>query len=296
MAVSGGADSLALLALAHAALPGGFAVATVDHGLRDGSAADARLVERACAARSIACSTLRLALEPGSAVQERARTARYTALADWALARGLRAIATAHHADDQAETMAMRLNRGAGVRGLAGMRARSQVPGAPQLPLLRPLLGWRRAELAEAIAATGLVAANDPSNRDPRFERVRIRHGLAASDWLDPAGLARSAAHLADADEAIAWAATREWAERVEGGPGDLTWAPQAPRAVRLRVLARIVVELGTSEPRGAELARWLAALESGAVATLAGVRGDGEKVPWRFVTAAPHRHGPAPS
>lgn len=141
LAVSGGPDSLALLLLAEAVLGADrFAVATVDHGLRAQSADEAAFVARLCAARGIAHHTLTLSLPSGPAVQERARDARYRALAGWCHEQGLAALVTAHHADDQAETLVMRMNRGAGLRGLAGIRSRAVVPG-DSLPLLRPLLG-----------------------------------------------------------------------------------------------------------------------------------------------------------
>lgn len=232
---------------------------------------------------------LSLNLAKGSAVQSRARAARYGELAGWMRGQGLATLVTAHHADDQAETLVMRLNRGSGLRGLAGMRPRAMVPGAPSLALLRPLLDWRRGELSDICAAAGVVPADDPSNRDTSFERVRVRQGLAAADWIDPAGLAASADRLAQADAALEWATDHEW-ERVAQGPLEASYHPAAPRAVRLRVLERIVAALGEGYPRGSELARWLDALESGQVATLAGLRGDGGRQPWHFVRVPPHR------
>lgn len=294
LAVSGGPDSLALLLLAHATMPGRFAVVTVDHCLRAASADEAAMVARVCADRGIAHTTLSLGLAAGAGVQARARTARYAVMAEWALTHGLGAIVTAHHADDQAETLMMRLNRGAGVRGLAGMRPIGVVPGSAKLPLLRPLLGWRRAELGHVVAAAGVAASDDPSNRDDRFERVRLRGAMASAQWLDASALAASAAHLADADAAIEWATDRAWADIVAEGDA-LAWRPDGPRAIRLRVLERIVAMLGTSDPRGSEVARWLAALEAGAVATLGGVRGDGridaQRKAWRFTRAPAHRN-----
>ena len=292
LAVSGGPDSLALLVLAHQVLSGRFEVATVDHGLRAAAADEAALVAQLCAQLGIAHRTIQLDLRVGAAVQERARDARYAALAAWLRERGLAALVTGHHADDQAETLVMRLNRGAGVRGLAGMRPVAAVPGDPELTLLRPLLGWRRAELQAAIENAGVDASDDPSNRDNRFERVRIRAGLAGADWIDPAALAIAARHLAEADAALDWAADGEW-RMVERGADACAYAPSAPRAVRLRVLERIVQELVGAAPRGRDLARWFDALEAGGVATLGGVRGDGTSLPWRFTPARPHRGQP---
>ncbi len=202
-----------MLLLAHAAMPGEFEAATVDHGLRAEAAEEAAFVARTCAARGIAHAVLRVEVAPGN-VQDEARRARYAALAAWAGERGLAALATAHHADDQAETVLMRLNRGSGLGGLSGVRARGTVPGGT-LPVLRPLLGWRRAELAALVAGAGIEAVSDPSNADPRFDRVRMRTALAEADWLDAAAIAQSAAHLADAKEALDWAMEREWDANV---------------------------------------------------------------------------------
>lgn len=288
LAVSGGPDSMALLLLAvHALGPARLAAATVDHGLRAGSADEAAMVAKHCAANGVAHATLALSLAPGPGVQDRARTARYRALGDWCRDQGLAALATAHHANDQAETMIMRLNRGAGLRGLAAMRDRARVPGH-DLPLLRPLLGWRRADLAALVADAGWPSADDPTNRDTRYERVRVRQGLASAPWIDPAGLAASAAHLAEADAAL-----DAMAERITAGLGDdPALEPGLPRALMLRVLERVIAHLGGSVPRGRDLAAWHDRLAAGEIATLAGVRGDGRGPVWRFSLAPPHRHG----
>lgn len=287
--MSGGPDSLALLLLANDVLPGDFEAATVDHGLRLEAAAEASMVAAVCEQRGIAHRTIRLGLSEGARLQERARAARYAALAGWVRERGLGALVTAHHRDDQVETLVMRLNRGAGVRGLAAMRAYSAVLGDPALPLLRPLLGWSRNDLRGVVDRAGLRPAEDPSNRDQRFERVRVRDGMARCDWLDPAGLAAAARHCADASDALDWAAGVEWSN-VAGTTDTWTYAPSAPRAVRLRVLARIIQELGGKAPLGADCARWLDALEAGAIATLGGVRGDGRAMRWVFTRARAHR------
>lgn len=287
LAVSGGPDSLALLLLAHATLgTDRIAVATVDHGLRAQSADEAALVARICVDLGVAHRTVWLGMTAGTAVQERARIARYHALDAWCRECSLGALVTAHHADDQAETLVMRMNRGAGLRGLAGMRARAVVPGGT-VALLRPLLGWRRDELTAVVDAAGLTAVDDPSNRAMQFERVRVRAGLAGASWLDPNGFAASAGHLAQADEALDWAADRIMAEACGGDPAI---DPDLPRALALRVLERVIARLGSSVPRGRDLAHWHDRLAAGKVATLAGVRGDGRDRPWRFRAVAPHK------
>jgi tRNA(Ile)-lysidine synthase len=221
-------------------------------------------------------------------LQAEARTVRYAALAGWLEQRQLTALATAHHADDQAETLLLRLNRGSGVAGLAGVRARGQVPGA-RLPLLRPLLGWRRAELGTVVALAGLSAVQDPSNAAERFDRVRIRKALASADWLDIAALASSAAHLADADAALDWAAAREWSEGVSRVPMGLSYRPSAPRAVALRVLARIVSELDGGEVRGSQLARLFDSLVARQPASIGNLVARALPEGWSF-TRAPQR------
>ena len=293
IAVSGGADSLALLLLAAAARSGQVEAATVDHALRPEARDEAALVGRICERLGVphAILTVRWAEAPETAIQERARAQRYRLLGYWAEERGLDAIATGHHADDQAETLLMRLARGAGVRGLAGMRPRSVTPGA-HVRLLRPLLGWRRAELERVCAAAGFEPIADPSNRDERFERVRVRYALAESDWLDAAGLARSAANLAEAEDALDWAARAEWDRTVDQRREAIVYRPaRAPNEIERRIVGRAVRRLATEgegELRGAELDRLLATLREGGTATLRGVlcRGGPE---WRF-SHAPER------
>lgn len=251
------------------------------------------MVARVSAELGVPHATLSVTVADGN-LQAQAREARYAALAGWADDRGLAALATAHHADDQAETLLMRLNRGSGVAGLAGVRARGVVPGT-RLPLLRPLLGWRRAQLAGVVASAQREAAADPSNSDERFDRVRLRLALADADWLDVSALARSADNLADADAALDWAAEREWAAQVQKGPLGLIYRPLAPRAIALRVLARIVTELGGDEPRGGAVVRLfetLLARQPGSIGPLvARPLPDG----WHFIPAPARRAAKRP-
>jgi tRNA(Ile)-lysidine synthase len=292
LAVSGGPDSLALLLLAHSAIPGRFAVASVDHGLRPAAADECRAVARLCAQRGIPCEILTVQTGGGN-LQTAAREARYAALAPWAEREGLGAVVTAHHTDDQAETLIMRLNRASGLSGLAGVRQRGVVPGAA-LPLLRPLLDWRRSELAGIVARAGLEPASDPSNHDERYDRVRIRAALATADWLDPAALAQSAAHLAEADTALEWAAEREWAECVAIAGDEVRYSPSAPRVIALRVVARIIARFG-GEPRGAAVAQLVDSLAAGRAGNLGGVMARVEKFAWVFSPEPLRRTGTGP-
>lgn len=269
LAVSGGPDSLALLLLAEAVMPGQVEVATVDHGLRDASASEAAMVAELCAGHGIPHEILAVQVPHGN-LQDMARLARYRALHEWAARRGLGAIATAHHADDQAETLIMRLNRASGLAGLAGVRLRTVVPGS-DMPLLRPLLGWRRKDLGELVRAAGLDAVQDPSNEDLRFDRVKIRKALENCDWLDPAALAMSASHLADAEGVMVWATQREWAEAVQVSEDAIVYRPSAPAPIQLRIVGRAIALL-SGVPRGGEVARLIGRLAAGQDGTLAGV------------------------
>lgn len=261
---------MALLLLCAEAIPGGFEVATVDHRLRAAAAAECALVEATCTARGIACETLEAAVAPGN-VQQEARRARYAALGDWAARRGLVAIATAHHADDQAETLLMRLNRGSGPGGLAGIRPVSRVPGCA-VPVIRPLLEFRRNELAAIVAAAGIRAVCDPSNLDDRFDRVRVRRALEAADWLDPAMLARSATLIGEAEDTLAAMADQAWADGIVQAEATVLVPVSAWREINLRLLERALVGLGGT-PSRSELAALLDMLGSeGAKANLAGV------------------------
>lgn len=156
-AVSGGADSLSLLVLARAAELRVTAV-HVDHGIRGGSEDEAEVVAAAAARFGAAFRSERVVVEDGPNLEARAREARLAVL-------GVEAL-TGHTADDQAETVLLRLLRGSGVRGLAAMS-----PGPRH-----PILALRRAETEALCAAVGLEPVSDPSNTDPRFTRNRIRH------------------------------------------------------------------------------------------------------------------------
>ena len=296
LAVSGGPDSLALLLLAHAVFPGKFAAATVDHGLRADSAGEAAEVARICALLAVPHHILTVKVAEGN-LQSEARSARYAAMAEWLPQQAAEgaplALATAHHADDQAETLLMRLNRASGVAGLAGVRERSQLAGQnPTTPiaLLRPVLGWRRTDLAMVVAASGLVAADDPSNHNEAFDRVRLRAQLANNDWLDVAAIANSATHLADADVALDWAAAREWDERVVSLGLGMNYRPQAPRAIALRVVARIIAKLGGAQPRGSAVARLFDALLVGQVSSIGDLVARPGPSGWSFSKAPKRR------
>ena len=204
VAVSGGGDSLALLLMLAEILGSeSLRAATVDHCLRPESAAEAESVARLCKERGIAHDALRWTGWDGRGnLQHEARSARYRLLANWAVKRGSSAVALGHTRDDDAETFAMGLARGAGIDGLSGMR-----PAFARGPVafLRPLLGVARAALREYLIERNVVWIDDPSNEDPRFERVRVRKALEtlADAGVAPDRLVRSIANLRDLRTAI---------------------------------------------------------------------------------------------
>ena len=290
IAVSGGPDSLALLLLANAARPGRIEAVTVDHGLRRESAAEAAMVAGLCGKLGVPHQILLADWPeaPAANVQAAARAMRYRLLNQWATERALTAIATAHHADDQAETLLMRLLRGSGVGGLGGTRKKRAL--SEDVMLIRPLLGWRKSELQELAEGAGLSPVDDPSNRDPKHDRSRIRQLLKSADWIDPARLAASAAAIRDADEAIDWALAPLIESRIRRDGDALMVEPaDLPRELKRRLLLAAFAELAAPAPRGAELMRALEALETGGTVSLSGLKLQGG-IAWRLSLAPPRR------
>lgn len=201
VAVSGGGDSMALM---HMAADWGrgrrIMVATVDHGLRPESAAEARQVGRAARALGLPHATLlwQRGTEAGNLMAS-ARDARLRLLSGWAQRNGLSAVLLGHTADDQAETLLMRLARGSGIDGLASMAEWRDAFG---IRWLRPLLGAGRQELRDWLAARDVAWADDPSNENEDFDRIRIRKAIAAMG-LDVPALARAANHIGEARDAL---------------------------------------------------------------------------------------------
>lgn len=291
LAVSGGPDSMAMLLLAHEAIPGCFEVATVDHGLRPEAKDECALVVSACEARGVPCEVLTIEVGEGN-VQAQARKARYESLHAWTSRRRLVAIATAHHADDQAETLLMRLNRGSGVAGLAGIRILNY-PHAniDDVPVIRPLLEFRRAELRLVLDQCGQEFATDPSNANEDYDRVRIRKALAQADWLDVAALARSASNLADADAALVYLTDRCFDEFVTSRDGHIAIRPPPERELAVRLVTRIVRSFG-GDPRGADIARLVDRLARGESGNVGGVLAVVEAGEWILQPEPPRRAG----
>lgn len=270
LAVSGGPDSMALMVLvarwlASGAAPAtlGVTVATVDHRLRAESAREADWVAEQARALGLDHTTLVWGGEkPASGLQERAREARYALLVAEAHPRAPAAVVTAHTADDQAETLLMRLGRGSGLDGLAGM-----APERPLLPdgtvrLVRPLLSVTKAQLAAALDEAGVAWLDDPSNARDDFERVRLRRAQAhlAALGLSNDKLALSAARLTRARAALDVVTDERVAALVAIHGGVFAslareaWLRE-PQDIRVRLLARLLAAFG-GEARPARLSQ----------------------------------------
>lgn len=258
VAVSGGPDSVALLALLAdwaRSSPGRPEIyaATVDHGLRPEAAAEAAAVGLLCRSLDVPHAILHWqGAKPRTGLQEQARLARYALLAEQARTLGGAVIVTAHTLDDQAETLLMRMARGSGPAGLAGMRARTARNG---VPLVRPLLGVAKARLVATCEARRLAFVRDPSNQDPRFARVRWRKllPLLAEEGLTSARLGLLASRLARAGQALEQrAAALLPALSTRGDDGlllDFAGLCREPDEIVIRVLTRA---LTAAQPAGA--------------------------------------------
>lgn len=268
LAVSGGADSMAMLHLVahwsklHPRKGRKLLVATVDHGLRPESRSETEWVGERARALGLAHEILTWqGAKPATGMQDAARDARYRLLAELAGRPGTPrpvAVVTAHTEDDQAETLLMRLARGSGLDGLAGMSPSRFLDRDADCRLVRPLLGVPGARLETTLKAAGLSWLEDPSNDCDRFERVRVRKAAAALAGLGLAQdkialsarrLERARAALDDAAAALQTAAGLD----LHGGiyaSLDAKAFLGAPEEVRLRLIARLIAAFGgRSEP-----------------------------------------------
>ena len=311
LAVSGGPDSTALMVLAarwRKALKAGpkLTAVTVDHGLRKESKREAAAVAKLARKLGIAHRTLRwTGKKPSTGLQEAARAARYRLLSEEARKLKSAHVLTAHTLDDQGETVLIRMSRGSGLRGLAAMQRVSRLNGGePPLQLVRPLLDIPKSRLIATLKAAKIAYAEDPSNRDPRFTRVRLRALMPelAKEGLTARRLAVLAQRLRRADRAIESAVDRAEAD-LAGQAGEGTVALDAagfsalPAEIALRLLGRLVARLGDEGPvELSKLESLNAALKSaqnaaqprfrrslaGALVTLSGVKILVERAPAR--------------
>lgn len=285
VAVSGGPDSLALTILADrwARERGGAVCAlSVDHRLRPESAAELRLLAGWLRRRSIRHDILVWAgARPASGIEEAARAARYDLLAAWCRERGVLHLFLAHHREDQIETHLIRRRAGSGADGLAGMSALRELDG---VRLVRPLLGFPKARLRALLKAEGQPWIADPSNRDPAFERARLR--AAARSVGEDERLSAGIGALGCARQARERERDRLLAGTVALYPAGFAVLDRtllaAPAALAEGALAALVLTIGGGRypPRRAGVARLRAALagEGARGYTLGGCR----FVPWR--------------
>jgi tRNA(Ile)-lysidine synthase len=278
--VSGGGDSVALLhLLADWQGKGGpeLTVATVDHGLRPEAAAEAAAVAKGCAALGVPHVTLEWRGWDGSGnLSDRARRARYELLAGWAKGQGVGTVALGHTFEDQAETVLMRLARGSGVDGLSGMAERRVADG---LLWVRPLLQARREDLRVWLRARGIAWADDPTNDDTAYDRVKVRQALRVLEPLGVTveGLVETAARMRRARDVLDAAAVALAQEAVEIEAGDVVIQRDrfdgAPEETRLRLLAHALGWVSRSDyrPRFSALADVMDCIGKGRRATLQG-------------------------
>jgi tRNA(Ile)-lysidine synthase len=287
LAVSGGPDSLALLLLANHWAGDRVVAATVDHQLRPEAADEAAFVAQICANMRLPHVILTPTAKIDGNIQSSARTARYKLLHDAADAHGCSVVATAHHADDQLETILMRLARGSGIDGLAAIRARNG-------RVIRPLLGFSKSELEEICASAGIQPVQDPSNDNPEFDRVAMRQWLAQSPHpFDIERVRQTAKALGDASEALAWIADDLAKARIRRIDDNIQCdARGLPHELRRRLLLKILFMLEPDlRPRGDAVERVIDELEAGKNAMLGNTLCKGGEV-WCFSLAPPRRTG----
>lgn len=259
--VSGGADSLALLhQLREIFGPAVLQIAHLDHGIRPGSAADAKFVAGLAQSWGIPFSGKQvdvpeLSKRQGWSLEEAARNARYEFLADVARTVGARIVAVGHNSDDQAETILLHFLRGSGLSGLRGMSPLSPYPGAPDLKLVRPLLYQSRDEIETYCNRHNLTPVVDETNSDPAYQRNRIRHQLLPALYsYNPqikSQLLQLAAITAAEDDIVGALFDEIWPELfVQMGPGWLCLDRQAfgdlPTALKRRAIRRAVKTLNS--------------------------------------------------
>ncbi len=284
-AVSGGPDSLALLVLAQQVVPDRLVAATVDHQMRAESADEAQIVAEICRNLGIPHFILTPDEKISGNLQSSARAVRYALLEHAADAQNCQHIATAHHADDQLETLLMRLARGSGVDGLSGIRARNG-------RVVRPLLEFTKAELIDICSSAGIEWVNDPSNANIDFDRVAMRNWLASTQHPFQASRAlRTASALADASDALVWMTDTLVAQRIaQENDIIICTAGDLPSELKRRLLIRCLMTIDVNlAPRGDAIDRLLTELENARTAMIGNIKCVGG-ADWRFSKAPPRR------
>jgi len=282
IAVSGGGDSIALMHILSRCFDPGTVelfAATVDHGLRPEAAQEAQMVADLAASLGVRHSTLKWeGWDKTGNLQDQARQARYRLLIDWAKSNEIAILALGHTADDQAETVLMRLARSSGVTGLAAMPVRRTLGG---ITIFRPVLGITRSELRDYLQLHNTQWVEDPSNSDLRFDRIKMRQAL---EVLEPLGvsaraLADVARNMSQAREALDWysfLAARD-SVTIYGGDAvlDLKTFRTLPDEIARRLLLRVIAWISGAQypPRRASMVEALNAVRLGRPVTLGGCR-----------------------
>jgi len=228
-------------------------VLIVDHGLRETSAREAKLVASWAERVGLRAHVLTWrGRKPRANVEEKARHARYTLMGDWCMANNVTQLLVAHTRDDQAETFLLRLGRGSGVDGLSAMSERAPFPlPGYRVDLIRPLLNTGRKELRDYLKAQGADWLEDPMNAESRFARTRIRELLPRleSAGVSVSRIAKAAAHLSRARAALDDATAAFLAEHTRPHPQALLVDAQALRSaareIGLRVLSSCLLRIG---------------------------------------------------
>lgn len=267
---------MALLHLVKAASPVPVFAASVNHGLRPEAASECEDVARLCLQLDISHDTLHWDGVHAGNLQSAARDARYKLLADWAKVRGISHIALGHTLDDQAETVLMRLGRGAGVDGLAGMSGSVR---RHNVQFLRPMLHLRRADLQAYLQANNIVWRDDPSNDDPKYDRIRIRKamGVLTDLGISPDALGQVAQNMSHAALALQAETRRLWRAEVTEHGGDLTVRPTLWKELGFEPARRLLLAMlryvnrAAYPPRREEQRHLLQVLRAQDTATLAG-------------------------
>jgi tRNA(Ile)-lysidine synthase len=194
-------------------------------------------------------------------------------------------LATAHHADDQLETMIMRILRGSGIDGMSGIREK-------RANIIRPLLHFQKSELIEYVASHGLEPVNDPSNRDQSYDRVRVRNALGDLEGFDTRLASQSANALGAAREAIEWIVEQLASDHVQATDIGCTLSKTAfPGEIQRRLLLKCLHVCDPAlSPRGSQIDQTIIALAQGRTVTLGDILCRGGES-WTFQTAPKRRH-----
>lgn len=283
IAVSGGGDSVALMHVLQESFadhPVELMVATVDHGLRPESRAEAQQVAQMAAELGMRHDILTWKEGPTSTgnLQDQARQARYSLLTSWARKNGIPMLTLGHTADDQAETVLMRLKRAAGVSGLAGIPQRRTLDG---VALLRPLLDLRRAELRQYLQERNVSWIEDPSNEDETYERIKMRKALGTLEelGLSVEALSIVAQNMGKARRALDWYVFLAARDLVRIEVGAIVFELRKFRTLPDEISHRLMLEAilwisgGQYSPRRQAMLETVAAAQRGQSTTLAGCR-----------------------